>query len=105
MLLLQDAAPRAQPGPDPGCNRGGAEVQARPWLESTRFQTLIAKSDKQCFQLEPLCCLSLHLLQPEGNVGERRVLLLCPLQAPRGEAEAGRDNGALIPFLVGVEKP
>ena len=40
----------------------GKTAQARPWLESTtRFQSLIAKKDTQCFQLEPLVvCLSVR---------------------------------------------
>ena len=40
-----------------GVRRGGA-VQTQPWLESTTsvfHQSLIAKKDTQCFQLEPLC--------------------------------------------------
>ena len=55
--LLKSLAPRSGMIPTPMKLRSGSRTvrrrKARPRLDSTRFQSLIVKRIKQCFQLEP----------------------------------------------------
>ena len=80
----------------------GREVQARPRLESTtRFQSLIAEKDKQCFQLEPLGYLSLRPYSVGRCRRPLRARRLGPRQA-RGRKRQGRTIGP--DWLRGVTK-